>query len=545
MKLQTSTVLIGPALLLFSLASEFCNASVFQTAKTYQLGSSPFSVATGDFNGDGKPDLAVSSIAGLTILIGKGDGTFQPANTTASPLTLSIASADFNGDHLDDLVGDTSSGIAVVLSNGDGTFGSPKRFAITANPVRLVAGDFNGDHLMDLAVTGYSGGAVSIFMGNGDGTFQTHVDYATGPSPTGIAVGDLNNDGKLDLVTTSRGAISALLGNGDGTFQSAMSQTGCTFPSAPFIADINEDSKPDVVNGCGSIQPHPHSTAQIRLGNGDGTFRPATGFGSGFTLAIADFNGDRHLDIVTADSNVASAAANLFLGNGDGTFQSALSLSAGQIPSKATIADLDGDNAPDLIVANVSQSGVGADGIAVLLNSGTDFSISAAALAPSSIRSGQSATTTVSLDLLNAFNNPVSLTCTVQSSAASPPTCALNPNSVTFDANGKAVATLTVIASSVNASLNTGSLHWRTPYLPLLPIVGLLLLVAGCGRRGRTCGRSLAGSAVMGFLFAGLMFQAGCGAGTSSTIHGSSATVTVKASSGATQHSTAVALTIE
>jgi hypothetical protein len=544
MKLQTSTVLIGPALLLFSLASEFCNASVFQTAKTYPLGSSPFSVATGDFNGDGKLDLAVSSIAGLTILIGKGDGTFQPANTTASPLTLSIASADFNGDHLDDLVGDTSSDIAVVLSNGDGTFGRPTTFATAANAIRLVAGDFNGDQLLDLAVA-CSGGAVSILMGNGDGTFQTHVDYATGANTTGITVGDLNNDGKLDLVTTSLGAISALLGDGDGTFQSAIKQSGCTFPSAPFIADINEDSKPDVVNGCGSIQPHPHSTAQIRLGNGDGTFRPATGFGSGFPIAIADFNGDRHLDIVTADSNVASAAANLFLGNGDGTFQSALSLSAGLIPSKATIADLDGDNAPDLIVANVSQSGVGADGIAVLLNSGTDFSISAAALAPSSIGSGQSATTTLSLDLLNAFNNPVSLTCTVQSSAASAPTCALNPNSVTFDANGKAVATLTVTASTVNASLNTGSLHWRTPYLPLLPIVGLLLLVAGCGRRGRTGGSSLTGSALMGFLFAGLMFQAGCGGGTNSTSHGSSATVTVKASSGATQHSTAVAVTIQ
>ena len=166
----------------------------------------------------------------------------------------------------------------------------------------------------------------------------------------------------------------------------------------------------------------------------------------------ADVNGDSNLDLIGTSSDHTQLV--VLLGNGDGTFQQALTFAAGANPTIGFVADLDGDKAPDLIAINASSNSV-----SVSLNTGTDFSISASPLNPSGVSAGQTTTSLVSLDLLNAFDNPVSLACAVTPVQAGSPTCSLSSNSVAFDSAGKASATLTVTAGSAVASLRVPPLR--------------------------------------------------------------------------------------
>src|SRR5580692_1160992 len=194
-----------------------------------QVGTRGEGVATGDFNGDGKPDLAVAAGPGLTILLGKGDGSFQSgASYSIANFTLAIAVGDFNGDSKLDLAVTSSGTVSVLFGNGDGTFQTPVSYGTGVDPVAVAIGDFNGDGKPDLAVANNGSGSVSVFLNSGTGTFPSRKDFAT-PVPWSIVVGDFGNNGKLDLAVTAcndpcdigggPGEVSVLLGNGDGTFQ--------------------------------------------------------------------------------------------------------------------------------------------------------------------------------------------------------------------------------------------------------------------------------------------------------------------------------------
>lgn len=191
----------------------------------------PNVVAAADFNGDGFIDLAVSnSNSGgttLTILLGKGDGTFM-ATATSPTVGLypdSVVAADFNGDGIPDLALTSvdQNLVTVLLGNGDGTFTAAPDLNTGTTPQCVATGDFNGDGIPDLAVVG--GNSALIFLGNGDGSFkQTTSSSQLGGSPVKMAVGDFNNDGIADLAVTNslqNGSVLIFLGNGDGTFTAA------------------------------------------------------------------------------------------------------------------------------------------------------------------------------------------------------------------------------------------------------------------------------------------------------------------------------------
>ena len=192
-------------------------------------------VAVGDFNGDGKPDLAVTNSGSnsVSIFLGKGDGTFTLKSTfvnrSSGPGVIVVG--DFNGDGKLDLAVAENLLIPTPLvpvmfrfqGNGDGTFTHSGTVGSAANVTysSIAVGDFNGDGIPDLAVTDHANGTVSIFLGNGDGVFTLKSTLTTGMWPNSVVVGDFNGDGIPDLAVAnyeSGGEVQIFIGNGDGTF---------------------------------------------------------------------------------------------------------------------------------------------------------------------------------------------------------------------------------------------------------------------------------------------------------------------------------------
>jgi hypothetical protein len=323
----------------------------FRAAVNYAVGYYPTSVAVGDFNGDGKLDLAVANSGSnnVSILLGSGNGTFQtPVSYGVGSDPYSVAVGDFNADGKADLAVANSSSIAILLGNGNGTFQTAVSYGVDSNPQSVAVGDFNGDGKPDLAVANNGSNNTSILLGKGDGTFQTAVNYSVWSNPYSVSVGDFNGDGKPDLAIANSSSknVSILLGNGNGTFQAAVSYGVGSSPQSVAVADFNRDGKPDL-----AVANYGSNNVSILLGNGNGTFRPQTQYdvgGSPRYIAVADFNGDGKPDLVTAnpDSNNVSVS----IGNGDGSFSGATRYFAGSSASSVAVGDIDGDGKTDLVV---------------------------------------------------------------------------------------------------------------------------------------------------------------------------------------------------
>ena len=322
-------------------------------------------VAVGDFRGQGKPDLVVPLNGnGVYVLLANGDGSFAqaagspiviprpPWDTGVNPQMVFVAVGDFNhsGKLGFALANFGEANVPILLGNGDGTFTIPTSFVYSGGYANALAvGDFTGNGNLDLAVANaLASPDIDISLGFGDGAFNQAPTPADPASAFMPVVGDFNGDGKLDLAVTAgfyanppQDKVAILLGNGDGTFTAGQTPTFATGSSPVGIvtADFNGDGKLDL-----AIANYYGNSVTILLGNGDGTFTPATG--SPITVGInpiavtsADFNSDGKVDLVVA--NQTDNTLTILLGNGDGTFTPAASspFDLGTVPFSIAVAD--------------------------------------------------------------------------------------------------------------------------------------------------------------------------------------------------------------
>ncbi|MGC9946964.1 MAG: FG-GAP-like repeat-containing protein [Bryobacteraceae bacterium] len=388
------------------------------TASATQKG--PIWMATGDFNGDGKLDLAVANGGSQTVAVslGNGDGTFRtavPYSTGSTCAVNYLAAGDFNNDGKQDLLAACLAGSEVFVfpGRGDGTFESA---IATQLPIVTVTGqillvlqpavaDFDGDGNLDIVLlggtaytetngtNGIEDGAVYLLRGRGDGTFQTPqpVTAFAGTVALAFVAADFNGDGRPDLAALSVGEVGSntekgvtltiALGQGDGTFKIAESYP-IDFGFNLTAADVNGDGIPDLVVSGFSL---PSSVALkdataglgVFTGNGDGTFKLAGSVsleGSSFlsNTCLADVRGTGHPDIVVAQwagiegaktvSTIEGSIA-LLAGNGDGTFQNPVNVvpSSQDLPVGLVCGDFNGDGRPDVAFTAIPIAGVEAN----------------------------------------------------------------------------------------------------------------------------------------------------------------------------------------
>jgi len=338
-------------------------------------------VAVGDFRGQGKPDLAVAINGnGAYILLANGDGTFtqapgspvviprSPWDAGLDPEMVFVSVGDFNnsGKLGLALANFGEANVPILLGNGDGTFTIPTSFVFSGggNPNALAIGDFLGNGNLDLAVASSFGGLpIDIVLGCGNGAFNQGPVSANGNAPGSAympAVGDFNGDGKLDVASSGGGydntanLVTILLGNGDGTFRLAQNATFATGsnPLAIAAADFNGDGKLDL-----AVANYDGASVTILLGNGDGTFMPATAspitVGTNpIALAVGDFNSDGKIDLVVA--NQTDNTLSILLGNGDGTFTPAASspFALDTVPFSIAVADFNSSGRLGLAVSS-------------------------------------------------------------------------------------------------------------------------------------------------------------------------------------------------
>jgi len=545
-------------------------AQVTFSKASYPLQAAPSEVVAADVNGDHKPDLVVFSAGTgkISILLNNGDGTFASAlnfSAGTNPLGAftnaypSIAVADLDGNsRLDIVVSDPANpgspagpSVRTFLGNGDGTFQPAIAFALDFNyPVLVGVGDFNGDKKSDVALFGTDAtSSLVMLLGNGNGTFR-RSDFLLPSSHSPVShVTDFNRDGKLDVIyPLNNSFMNVLLGNGDATFQSPREVGMDAF--GPFFltsGDFNRDGKLDLVwtsyqwRQCDFGVCHndgPPGSVEVMLGNGSGTFDGGPGAldtGDFGFAAVADFDGDGNLDLA-ANGTLPSPSlqTKIYLGDGRGGFGPAIaaSLSALSTPDLKA-ADFNGDGLEDLVVTD-------SNAVVVAMNTTSTFRFSFSPAELPAVHSGGSTSLTVGIEALNGFGDTVTLGCSAPASAGI--NCSFSSVSVMTDGS----VTLTVTTAGPSAGVVPRA-TMRSLYALYLPMLGFAFVGLGFTRPGRRQRAKDLASLLL--LLAALFLHAACGngngAGRQPGTPAGDYTITVSGTSGSTQHSTTVTLTVQ
>jgi hypothetical protein len=352
-------------------------------------------IATGDFNGDGNLDLALTMVDQVMILLGKGNGSFtqgQPFFAGNVTSVTSVAVGDFNGDGIPDLAVSDYADVApgspnlvwIMLGEGNGQFGPPVSFPVDCAPVQVLVADFNQDGNADLVVVGTPVGTadISVLLGNGNGTFRAPLDFASVNAvqgAVGLTLGDFNGDGIPDLAVLDTD-LSVLLGNGDGTFGPALYNATGNGPIGIATGDFNQDGITDLV-----VANNTDGTVSILLGLGNGQFRQQTPYAvqsnSAYaypsSVTVGDFNGDNIPDVAVANyEDGESSLISILFGTGSGALNSSLTYAGGAGAEILVQGDFNNDGAIDLAVADGNGSNSGGD-VGVLIATRCYYGLSA------------------------------------------------------------------------------------------------------------------------------------------------------------------------
>ena len=348
------------------------NLFLSQTTYSTVAGSSPNSVTAADVNGDNKPDIVVANNGADTVgvLLNKGNGTFlaQTSYTTgggSSPYVVALS--DVNGDSKLDIVvaNDGTGNVGVLINRGNGSFLAQTTYTTGtgSKPYSVSLGDVNGDSKPDMVVANSGTDNLGVFLNLGNGTFLPQITYTSDDNPRSVTLADVNGDNKLDIVVVNNNAntVGVFLNRGNGTF---LGQTNYTTgvgsnPRGVIVGDVNGDNAPDIV-----VANNGGDTVGIFLNRGNGSFLAqttyTTGSGSGSrSVALADVNGDNKLDIVVANDGTDNVGVLINRGNGTFLAQTPFSTGANSGPRSVVLADVNGDNEADIVVANNGGDTVG------------------------------------------------------------------------------------------------------------------------------------------------------------------------------------------
>lgn len=484
-------------------------------------------MASGDFNGDGIPDIVIAgdgdpNIAGITVFLSRGDGSLKPGVTYGTSNCFAyVVVADFNKDGQPDLASNNHCTGEVQLFTGkaNGTFVPGPAIATDVSntyPSEMVVSDFDKDGYPDIAVinengeSGYS--SVGVLLNDGTGNLKPAVTYALSAfTYQGITVGDLNGDGTPDLVVPYNwsSAVAVLLGVGDGTFtqqpdvavgtpgsDTNCSITGLLCPAAVTLADVDGDGNMDIVatllDGSGQdivIIPGAGTTDGVPS-FGTPTYLAsslqlnAAGWPYPATIQAMDIDGDGNLDFVY--TNASYGTLGVLYGAGGGKFYDPVEYPVGGWPWRFAVADVNNDGTKDIVVADDAFSGV-----TVLLNAaGTGTKANYAVTADSdtqTVTAGGTATFNLTMTPTNHYDGTITFACTGLPDKSS---CTFNPTSAVMDGHTPATVQLTITTTA--ATTSTASLHNHTSIMLAMSLSGMalfgMLVIGSLPKRRRLMG---------------------------------------------------------